>query len=49
MSRKEEKELLKVLHDALGHPFHIQLQYLESIPRGPGGKYEYYRCDWDGS
>jgi len=49
ITRKEEKALLKVLHDALGHPFHIHLQYLESIPRGPGGKYEYYRCDWDGS
>jgi phenylacetate-CoA ligase len=40
----EESLLTYVIGDAFGWPMRVQFKYVESIERGPGGKYEDYRC-----
>ena len=43
--RPDEESLISyVIGDAFGWPMRVQLKYVESIERGPGGKYEDYRC-----
>jgi phenylacetate-CoA ligase len=42
----EEESLVKlVMADAFGWPMRVQLTYVDAIERGPGGKFEDYRCD----
>lgn len=41
----ECKALVKILQQALGHPFEIRFVYIPEIPRGPGGKFEEFQAD----
>jgi phenylacetate-CoA ligase len=37
---EDEQQFASVVTEALGFPFRISFQYLDNIPRSPGGKYE---------
>ncbi|RMD60947.1 MAG: phenylacetate--CoA ligase family protein [Alphaproteobacteria bacterium] len=41
----EEAELRRIVVDRIGHPFEIALIYRDAIPRGPGGKFEDFKCE----
>lgn len=45
LTEAEASTLRSLVQSALGHPFDVRLTYCDSIPRGPGGKYEEFRCD----
>jgi phenylacetate-CoA ligase len=36
----EEQQVVRIIQESLRHPFHIQLTYLDAIPRSGGGKFE---------
>ncbi|MBU3990572.1 MAG: AMP-binding protein [Gammaproteobacteria bacterium] len=40
LTESESAALVGIIHEALGHPFEIRLDYVAEIPRGPGGKFE---------
>ena len=35
----------RFLHDCLGYPFRVSIQYVEAIPRSPSGKFEDFICE----
>ena len=45
LSPAQEQQLRSLFLSRLPHPFDIRFVYTDEIPRGPGGKYEYYRCE----
>ena len=45
LSGEEEARLRAMITDRLGYPFEIALNYVDEIPRGPGGKFEDFRCE----
>jgi phenylacetate-CoA ligase len=45
LTAEEEAEARRVLTAAMGRDFAIALSYCAEIPRGPGGKFEDFRCE----
>ena len=45
LSGAEEAKLRDIILNRLGHPFEIAFSYHDEIPRGPGGKFEDFKCD----
>jgi phenylacetate-CoA ligase len=48
LSADEERQLCAMVQWALGHPFAVAFSYHDSIPRGPGGKFEEFRSELAG-
>lgn len=46
LTSAEEQSLLALWRERLPEGFRVELDYVAEIPRGAGGKYEYFRCDW---
>ena len=47
-SASEEAAMRTIIQERLGHPFRIDLEYPDSLPRGAGGKYEDFRSEVEG-
>ncbi len=45
LSAAEEDELRGIIADGLGHPFRVRLEYVDEIPRTPGGKFEEFMSE----
>ena len=45
LTSDEENGLRKMIAARIGHAFDIAFTYLPDIPRGPGGKFEDFRCE----
>jgi phenylacetate-CoA ligase len=45
LSSVEKRSFEGALLAQLRHPFQIMYRYFDEIPRGPGGKYEDFRCE----
>ncbi|MBL9125019.1 MAG: phenylacetate--CoA ligase family protein [Planctomycetaceae bacterium] len=44
LTEVEEDGVRALVADAFGWPMRVELKYVERIERGPGGKFEEYRC-----
>jgi phenylacetate-CoA ligase len=44
LTQSEETRLLGWMQDRCGHAFPIRITYHQEIPRGPGGKFQEFRC-----
>lgn len=42
---EREARIKEQLHNIFGYPFNFVFNYLERIERGPGGKYEDFKCE----
>jgi phenylacetate-CoA ligase len=45
LTRKEEEAIRALVQDRTSQSFEIKLSYHESIPQGPGGKYQDFICE----
>lgn len=44
-SKEEESKIKSQLQTIFGYPFNFVLNYLDNIARGPGGKFEDFKCE----
>lgn len=44
-TREQEEAMQSQLETVFGHPFKFAFNYLEKIERGPGGKFEDFKCE----
>jgi phenylacetate-CoA ligase len=47
LSEEEESVARMFVLQAVGHPFEVDIHYVERIARGPTGKFEDFRCELD--
>jgi len=45
LTAAEEARLRRIILERIGHPFEIDITYHDHIARGPGGKYEDFKCE----
>ncbi|MFQ5775733.1 MAG: phenylacetate--CoA ligase family protein [Kiloniellaceae bacterium] len=45
LTEAEEARLREIILGRIGHPFELAFAYRDEIPRGPGGKYEDFKCE----
>lgn len=41
----ESEQVCRYLAETLGHPFRFVFEFVDDIPRGPGGKFEDFKCE----
>ncbi len=47
LTKQEEEQLNALFQTTLPTSFEVSFVYRDNIPRGAGGKYEYFRCTMD--